>query len=361
MGKKVWFYSGDITNSGGTERVAITIANQLNKREEFQVSFLSLVEKKKTPAFEIDSTVKRHTIYDHEVRGITHIFGIIHRTRKLVKKNQVDILIDIDGILEMYTIPALAFTKTKIVSWEHYNFYQNPVVPYRKYTRRMAARWADAIVTLTEEDKKYYCDNLNIRCSIQAIYNPVMPKNIDKGYNIDAKMILSAGRLTYQKGFDLLIDIADMFLKKYPDWKWVVLGEGEDREFLESEICKKKLKEQLLLPGNVDNIDEYYVESAMFVMTSRFEGLPMTLLETKPFQLPLVSFDCKTGPSELIEDGVNGYLIQEGHKEEMAEKIELLINHPDIRIGFSHNATNKMERFDLQIILDKWVKLLNTL
>lgn len=357
----ICFYSGDITNSGGTERVAIIIANELNKLEKYNVSVLSLVEKEKEPFFALDKTIPRYTIYDHVVRGITHIGGIINRTRKVIKKHNIDVLIDIDGILEMYTIPAKLFTKVKIISWEHYNFYQHPVVPYRKYTRKMAARWADAIVTLTEEDKGYYTNNLNVRCPIQCIYNPIIWKENPKEYDSESKIILSAGRLTYQKGFDILIDVADLFLKDYSDWKWIILGEGEDRQMLEEKTKTKGLDKQLLFPGNVDNIDEYYARAAMFVMTSRFEGLPMTLLETKPFKLPIVSFDCKTGPKELIQDGINGYLISEGKKIEMADAICKLINNKNERKLFSDKAVIDIDKYDLGIIIKNWRELLTNI
>lgn len=359
--KNICFYSGDITNSGGTERVAIIIANELNKLPEYNVSVLSLVEKKQEPFFELDPEIERYTVYDHVVRGITHIGGIINRTRKIVKEHKIDILIDIDGILEMYTIPTKMFINVKIVSWEHYNFYQHPVVPYRKYTRRMAARWADAIVTLTEEDRGYYQSNLDIRCPIRCIYNPLIWKNNTGRYNVESKIILSAGRLTYQKGFDILIDVADLFLKNYPDWQWIVLGEGEDRRMLEQRMLEKGLEKQLRLPGNVENIEDYYEKAAMFVMTSRFEGLPMTLLETKPFHLPIVSFDCKTGPKELIKDGVNGYLVYEGDAKGMAERITALIENKDKRIQFSKNAVLDMDKFELDGIIHSWDELLKSI
>ena len=355
----ICFFSGDITNSGGTERVAIIIANELNKNNDYNISFLSLVEKKEHPFFELDKNISRYTVYDSVVRGVTHIGGIINRVRKFVKENSINIIIDIDGILEMYTIPVKLFKKVKVISWEHYNFYQHPVVPYRKYTRKMAARWADAIVTLTEEDKGYYNQNLNIRCPIQCIYNPVIWKQDTGNYDSDSKIILSAGRLTYQKGFDILIDVANLFLKKHHDWKWIVLGEGEDRDKLEKKTESLGLEGQLFFPGNVDNIDEYYKKAAIFVMTSRFEGLPMTLLETKPFKLPLVSFDCKTGPRELIRDKINGFLVDEGDVERMSEKIVNLIEDRQLRINMSEQATLDMKRFDLKEIVDKWDVLIS--
>ena len=359
--KCICFFSGDITNSGGTERVASVIANELNKKKEYKISFLSLTEKKKEPFFQIDSDIKRDIVYDHVVRGMSHLMGIVGRVGKYIKKNDIDIIIDIDGILDMYTLPNKLFRRVKVISWEHYNYYQHPFVSHRKYTRRMSARWADAIVTLTEEDKGYYENNLKIRCPIRCIYNPVIWKNKLKEYDINSKMILSVGRLTYQKGFDILVDVANLFLKKYPDWKWVILGEGEDRDKLEQKILGCGLERQVILKGNVDNIDDYYSQAAMYVMTSRFEGLPMTLLETKPFHLPLVSFNCKTGPSELIDDGNNGFLIEDNDIKEMAEKIEVLINNEKLRNAFSEKSQTGMERFELDSVVDKWDSVLKRL
>ena len=108
-------------------------------------------------------------------------------------------------------------------------------------------------------------------------------------------------------------------------------------------------------------MEDYYSHAAMYVMTSRFEGLPMTLLETKPYKLPLVSFNCKTGPSELIEDGVNGYLVEEGDLEGLAKRIEELIVIPDIRYKFSEEAQYKLERFDYNSIINKWKELMTNI
>lgn len=361
MAKNIWFYSGDVTNSGGTEKVAITIANELNKMDEFNVSFVSLVEKDPEPFFHIEESIPRYTIYDHVVRGITHLSGIIRRTCKLMKKYDVDVLIDIDGILEMYTIAATARLKTKVISWEHYNFYQHPIVPYRKYTRKIAARWAATIITLTDEDKGYYESNLKCKCPVKRIYNPVIWPETEEEYDIESKTIISAGRLTYQKGFDILVDVADLFINNYPDWKWLILGTGENEKMLKEKIEEKGLGNQVILKGEVDNMEDYYSNASMYVMTSRFEGLPMTLLETKPYKLPLVSFNCKTGPSELIEDGVNGFLVEEGDNQGMADAIETLINDKTLRKQFSDNAQNGVERFELEPIVKEWVDTMNNL
>ena len=102
-----------------------------------------------------------------------HYFDTCRRLRNIVDDQHIDVLIDIDGILDMYSLPVKHSTGVKVVSWEHFNYLQNPGVPYRKLTRRWAARRADAIVTLTETDRKLYEGNLKLKCPIMAIANPM--------------------------------------------------------------------------------------------------------------------------------------------------------------------------------------------
>lgn len=357
--KHICFFSGDITNSGGTERVGTIIANELAKcTDRYKVSFVSLVEKRDKPFFDISDNIDRFKLYDEPVRGLTHIVQICHRLKKVVKNNNIDILIDIDGILDMYSLVVKKFTKVKVISWEHFNFYQHPAVGHRKYTRRLAGKYADAIVTLTKADVSYYKDNINIRCPITYIHNPVMSLSEQHIYNSDSKIILSVGRLTSQKGFDMLVDVAKEIFKDDNEWKWIVLGEGEDRPILEEKIKQYNLQDRIILKGNVSNVNDYYKETGIFVLTSRYEGLPMTLLETKPFKLPAVSFDIKTGPNECILNDENGFLIEPFNIQDMSEKVKLLMNNRDLRQNFSDNALMDTDKFDLRSIMDKWNEVL---
>ncbi|NEG89724.1 glycosyltransferase family 4 protein [Bifidobacterium aerophilum] len=356
----VAFFSGDITRSGGTENVSIMIANALADRQDpdIRISFISLFEEKSEPFFPIDPRIGRFTVYPTVTHGIQHYFDTVRRLKRIVKDQHVDILVDIDGILDIYSLPLKRSTGVKVISWEHFNYHQNPGVPYRKLTRRWAARKADAIVTLTEADKKLYEDNAHPKCPVIAIPNPMQQITPEPVYDADSRTIVSSGRLTYQKGFDMLVDVAAQVLPKHPDWRWLVLGEGEDRPMLEEKIAKAGLGKQLILKGRVDNMADYYRKAAMFVMTSRFEGLPMVLLEAKAYKLPIVSFDCETGPAEIVIDGVNGDLVKTGDIADMAERVSLLINDGERRVRYSAHADEGMDCFDRASIIAQWNRLL---
>lgn len=358
---KVCFFSGDITRSGGTERVSSIVANELVKDEYINVSFISMFEENSEPFFELDNRIERNVLYKKRISGMTHFLGIMSRVHKFVKDNNVDILIDIDGILDMYSIPALIGTKTKIVSWEQFNYYQNPYVPYRKYTRRLAAKFADAIVVLTKDDKENYIRNLKIRNRIRHIYNPIVLPNEKIRYSQESKTIITVGRLCYEKGLDYLVEIANGVLKKYPEWKWEIIGEGQEERKLIQKIEQYGLKEKLILKGSVKNISECYTKGAIFVLTSRFEGFGLVLTEAKAYRLPCISFKCPSGPQEIILDSVNGYLIECFDVSEMINKISKLIEDSELRVRFSCHSLDDTDKYNIYNVICEWKKLIKEL
>lgn len=355
----IGFFSGDITRSGGTENVSIAIANELASRGGMKILFVSLFEERDEPFFPLSPAIRRFALYSVATHGIQHYFDTCKRLEAVVRDQHIDVLIDIDGILDMYSLPVKKRTGVRVISWEHFNYLQNPDVPYRKLTRRWAARRADAIVTLTQTDRELYQSHLKLKCPVVAIANPMATLSEPVTYDADSHLILSTGRLTYQKGFDLLVDVAAKVLPNHPDWRWLILGEGEERHNLESKIQEKGLQGRVVLEGRVSNMDDFYRKSAMFVMTSRFEGLPMVLLEAKAYRLPLVSFDCPTGPSEIIENGVNGVVVPLGDVEALSESVEELMMDKRKRVAYSDMSGDNAEHYKIGAIMQSWIQLLH--
>ena len=114
------------------------------------------------------------------------------------------------------------------------------------------------------------------------------------------------------------------------------------------------MQNRLIFKGNVKEIDEYYKKSSILVLTSRFEGLPMTLLEGKAYQMPMVSFNIKTGPKECIINNRNGYLIKAFDLKEMEKKLSNLMEDESLRESFSKHSLDDTKKFSLEIIIDKW-------
>ncbi len=367
MKKRICFFSGDITRSGGTERVTLLIIQKLKALEKYDISILSIVEQREKPFFEIPKGIKK-TRLDSGTEWIApgpKYIPLIPRLHCFLKDNKIDLLIDVDVILDLLSVPASAGLKTKIIAWEHFNYhYAWPSKTYQMF--RHAAQWfsarsADFIVTLTRQDQKNYETRLGRRKAIQTIHNPMMPAGQSENTLTREKSILTVGRLTWVKGIDLLEKLIPMVLTKYPDWKWYVLGDGEDRKRLEAAQKKYQIENQLILTGNVSNVSAYMQKASIYVMTSRSEGLPMVLLEAAQNGLPMVSFDIQTGPSEIIEDGKNGFLIPPFSIEDMREKVEYLITHEKVRDVFSKNTGSIQKRFDADSITVQWEQLLDRL
>ena len=366
--KKICFFSGDITRSGGTERVATLLANHLAQNPDFQVLCLSLVEQNEQPFFDLSDQIPHFTLDSRKTwisPGPAYL-PLVPRLRRFLKEQEIDILIDIDTILDLLSIPATTSLRTKLIAWDHFNYYYAwPSRLYRglrKLSARFTVRHADYLVLLTEEDKKIYCTKLGRKRNITAIPNPVIPPCAASFSSASREnIIVTVGRLTYIKGTDYLLKLIPSILKKHPDWKWCLLGDGEDLPQLEAMQKKYHLENQLILTGNVSNVSDYLFCASMLVMTSRSEGLPMVLLEAAACGLPCISFDIPTGPKEIIEDGKTGFLIPPFETDQMAEKMELLMQDASLRRTFSQNTEQVCRKFDSDSIFQKWEHLLNSL
>lgn len=358
----ICFLSGDMSRTGGTERVISIIANELSKQKnKFNIHILSITNENNTSYFNLENEIKNDRILkSKDVNFKKQYFQVVKGIRHYIKENNIDILIDVEVIASLFSIPATRFTKTKLISWEHFNFYEDNGSHLRIYARKLAARFSNCIITLTEHDKQNYLNNLDIKGKVEYIYNPIEEVD-DMECNIKSKQIISVGRLTYQKGFDMLCDVAKVVLKDNKGWKWLILGDGEDKDKLRSKIKEYGLENKLILKGNVSNVEEYYKNSSLYVMTSRFEGLPMTLLEAKTYKLPIVSFNCLTGPSEIVKNNVNGYLINPENVEAMSNKLNILMNDENKLKEFSNNAQIDIEKFKLKPIIERWEKVLISL
>lgn len=356
--KKICFLNGNMSRAGGTERVTSMIANELVKDSAYEIHVLSVTNPTMTSFFELHSSVYQATLLRKEDVDLKYdYFKIVKKLRQYLKTHQIDILIEVDVICNLYTIPATRWTKVKTISWEHFNYYSNNGSRLRDLSRKLTKYFSTHIVTLTEQDRRNYQEHLGIKDKITCIYNPI-EKIPNTTYKSESKKIISVGRLMYQKGFDMLCDVAKDVLTKHPDWTWLIIGEGAERPLLEKKIKEYQLEGRLILTGNQKEMNHYYENSALFVMTSRYEGLPMTLLEAKSYQLPIVSFDCQTGPADLILPSENGYLVKMGDNKVMEQKINELIENPSLRVTFSSNALKDIKRFEMHEVISKWISLL---
>lgn len=351
--KKICFFSANFENSGGTERVTSIIANRLVELG-YDITIISCIGGEKS-FFRLNSKIKLDRLYK-SCGGLKFNLTAAYKLRKKILEYDFDYIIDIDTIHSFFSIPATIGLRTKVISWEHFNFYSDLGVKRRKLGRTLAAKYADRIVTLTNEDREAFLENLDVKSKIDYIYNPTPYPNEKKSL-CESKIAVAIGRLTAQKGFDKLLDIWKKVEEKDSEWELYIIGSGEDREKLLSQKESLNLRRVTFIE-NTKNIKEYYEKASIYLMTSRFEGLPMTLIEAQSFGLPIISYDIKTGSKDIVNNGKNGYLIKNDNQHEFVNKfLELSQNREKIQ-EFSQNAYEDSQRFKLDSIIEKWKEVL---
>ena len=356
--KKVCFLIGNLNDSGGTERVTTLIANALAEKS-YQVSILSLANGRQ-PFFELLPSINIYSLYSEKISFKKNFFGAVWRIRKFVTDQQIDTLIVVDSISCVFTVPALFGLKIKHICWEHFNFNVNLGTKFRDIGRKWAAKYCDYVVTLTERDKELWEQGLkHIKAKIVQISNPTPYENIDYIPSLEFKTVLAVGRLTYQKGFDLLIEAWAQVCAVNHDWKLRIVGSGEDEEALKAQAKKLGVYRRIDFIPATKNIDLYYKTSSFFCLSSRFEGLGMVLIEAQSFGLPVISFDCEVGPAEIVLNKRNGYLCENGNIESLVEGILNLINLDKLSyLEYSILSKENSKKYSVMAISNHWCKLL---
>ena len=354
--KKIAFFGGDISNTGGTERVSLALANYLVK-DGYQVIIISL-SGNTPPKFHVDESIKIVSLFNEKKRFSLAYFSVVFRLRRILIDESIDVVIDVDTMLALFSTIALLGTNIKHISWEHFNYKSNLNIKSRKLARKIAARYADAVVTLTERDRKYWLAENRYPEKIISISNPLPFEPKDKIIKKNSKAVLALGRLTNIKGFDLLIDIWAKVEENNNNWDLIIAGDGEDRQFLLDKIKTLNLKNVKLL-RSTPHVNDLYDQSDIYVMTSRFEGFPMVLLEAKASGLPIIAYDCDTGPSELIINNEDGFLIPFSDSNAFARQLILLMNDNDLRESMSLRSLKNAERYKIEVAIGgKWKSLI---
>lgn len=353
---RICFFIYNISNAGGSERVTTIIANEL-KRRGYDISILSICGSK--PFYELDKQIPIKIIYKdiNNINSKHKYFQILRNAYKFHKSNKTDIIIDVFASRSLITIPLKMVLKIKNISWEHFNY--NAKIGLNPLGRKLACKYSNKIITLTNEDTLLYKkDNKNMNAEIDYVYNPNPYEGSDVS-DLSKKNIITVGRLNYQKGYDRLLKAWSLIENKC-DYRLFIIGNGEERQTLEDEANRLKLK-NLEFVGVTDKVEEYYKNSAFYVSTSRFEGLPMCMIEAQSFGLPIISFKCETGPSEIVEDNLSGYLIENEDCEILAKRMLELIKDKDKMKKMSIEAKRGSLRFNIDSIIDKWESIINNL
>lgn len=372
---KICYCLAGTFNSGGMERVITNKANYLAGKG-YEVLIITTEQKGRPSFFSLHSAIRTLDLginYSDDINKNIFLKAICflwkrHKHLSALKKSLIaespDITISTFGT-EVTFLHKIQDGSKKIVEIHFSKYFR------LQYDRKGLWRWVDRLrswqdeklvshydkfVVLTNEDKGYWENCANITVIPNFITSiPLVQSNVEN------RICLAVGRLSYQKGFDSLIKIWSIVHKRFPDWQLHIYGSGELQENLYSLIGELKLNGIVRIFSPTRNIGEVYIGSSLLLMSSHYEGLPMVLLEAFSYGLPVVSFACKCGPKDLIEDGVNGFLVAEGDIESFADRVSILMGTDSLRKQMGQAAYLSSLEYTEDKIMSKWIHLFENL
>lgn len=352
----------DFTKKGGAERASAKLANELVKH--YKVTIISVFNELHSDAYEINDNIEIERIIKGKGSILKNLICIERAIRKVIKNNCIDIIISVDIATALISVLAAKASCKRLIICDRSSCYNQNM--YDKLSMRIYAwvgvHFCDRLQVMTEDGRNGWLEKYRIKKDKIL----VIPNWIDKDaitntkYDFSNKRIITVGRATPEKNYEELIRIASKIAPNCGEWKWHIWGDFSSAygRKLQKEITDKKLNDFLVLKGISSSIYSEYPKYSFFVLTSQFEGMPNVLLEAQGSKLPTIAYDCKTGPSELIKNGVNGFLIKLNNTEEMVANIKELMTNEMLAIKFSAHSDINYDKYSKETVLNLWIKLI---
>lgn len=365
-------------NPGGMERVLLNKVSYLVRTLDWEVMIVTTDQKNRPPFYPFPSQVRMTDLGinysdDNTRNPFGKITGYLWRKRlhkkrltALLQKEKADVVVSLYPS-ESSFIPLIKDGSKKVLELHYCKFFRlqygrkGLIGIIDKWRTRQDVKIAsrfDKFVVLTQEDKEYWGEMPNIEVIPNAALQ--MTKALS---DVTAKRVLAVGRLDYQKGFDRLIEAWRMVQKsgRFKDWALDIYGQGEWRKMLEQMTDDFGLKGTAHINRPTTDIANEYIHSSLLVMSSNYEGFPMVMIEAMSCGLPVVSFDFKCGPRDIISHGVNGLLVQNGDIQGLAEAMMKVMGDADYRRQLSLNARQVVNTYSEEHVMRQWVRLFNDL
>ena len=371
---KIVYCLNNYSTGGGVERIISLKANNLVLTRDYEVFLISTEMENISSFYEFNPlvTLINLGINFNDDKNKPLFIKLICRLRKKIiyKKRLAHELSKIKADIVISTfwhefsfLHKLPDGSKKLVEFHFTRFYKSFETKkislskklYLYITHKLEAYTAskyDKFILLTERDRHLW-GNLKNSVNINNMITTLSPNSS----SLNRKTVIAVGRLTHQKGFDILIDIWSRLSGEYADWKLNIFGDGEDYEFLRDLTIKLGVTETVSLLPSTKLIYNEYLQSSIFAFSSRYEGVGMVLIEAMSCGLPPIAFDCECGPSELITSGENGFLIPVLDINSFVECLEKLMQSEELRIKMGHKSKESILNLKEEVIMGKWENL----
>ena len=375
---KIIYCTHSTYNPGGMERVLLNKVTYLSALPEWEVSVVATDQHQRPSFYPFPEKVRMTDLEinysDDNDKGIWKKITSYLCKRKEHKRKLTALLLKEkpDIVVSLYPsessfIPDIKDGSKKVLELHFNKFFR---IQYgRKGIIGLIDRWRtrqderivrrfDKFVVLTNEDKGYWGGLPNI----EVIPNAAI--HVSKNYSeVKNKRVIAVGRLDYQKGFDRLIQAWKLVQHtgRFSDWKLDIFGQGEWREMLQQMIDKQGLQNTVKINPPTNAILNEYVHSSLLVMSSNYEGFGMVLVEAMSCGVPVISFDCKCGPKDIIQPGINGLLVPNGDIQALADAMMKVMEDEAYRKMLSLNARKVVDTYSEQAVMSQWILLFTSI
>ena len=366
-------------NAGGMERVLTQKVNWLARHTEHKIRVITterVPEGQRKCCFALDPRVEVTALNidfnaDYDKPLLSKWVGHMRRMRAYrkaltdyIRVHRISLCVSLGGKeiaflrhLPCRTVAEMHFSmkqRQQLLEARHAGAFWSLLGRIRTWQLVRAVKPLERLVVLTQADKTDWqqagCNNVTVipnPCSLDGQKVPMEPKK---------KEVLAVGRLHEQKGFDMLLRAWQPIEQQHPEWSLRIVGEGPKRAELEALMRELELK-HIVLAGKTDDVGIEYAAASLFVLSSRYEGLPLALIEAMWCGLPCVSFDCPQGPAELLADE-RGWLVPNGDTSALSAQIAYAMSHPDEASGRAGKAqAYAREAYSEAVIMPQWVEM----
>ena len=357
---KIMFVIHSLNNVGGAESILVNFANYFSSVMKNNIAIVLLSDMEIT--FKLETDIKVYSFNKQVANKKFLIWNQITHIRHAIQSFNPDILIGFVASTNILTAFSGWMEDVPVILSEHTSYKRSLTTSRGQISgliwralRRVTYPLADKVFILTEEDKKYFY----YLKDVEVIPNPLIISNKHLVSSKRENIILAVGRLHNIKGFDMLIKAFSLIANNR--WKLYIAGEGEEREKLEKMVKELHLTEKVVFLGFVEDMEYFYRKASIYVLSSRSEGFPGGLCEAMGYGCSVISFDCPTGPKEIIEDGKNGILVAPENIEELSKEIETLMQNETKRLLIASNGRKIVDSLDIDIISKRWIKSINNI
>jgi glycosyltransferase involved in cell wall biosynthesis len=344
---------------GGAARVAVYLAQAWTEMGR-KVTILTTDDGLTPPFYPIPKDVV-HVALDlrgdshHFLSAVTANFSRLSRLRHALRTSQPDLVVSfIDGNNILCLLATRILTPVPVIVSERTDPHGRSIGRAWEFLRNLTYPWADCLVTQSQHALSYFSPRIQSRGRVipNPIYRP--PAASDSASGRTRPLVLSLGRLQKVKGHDQLIDAFALVAQEFPDWDLCIHGEGPDRRALNDQIRAHGLEGRITLGSNIADVGSRLRDADLFVLPSRTEGFPNALAEAMAWGLPVISFACASGPSELIRQELDGILVPPGDVPALAKAMARLMSDPIERHRLGARAPEVLQRFSPSRVMELW-------